>query len=257
MCESGRAAGALAREQLGTRRALGLPMSAVPTLHRTHAATPAAASVPRFLPRIAPAPISLLDVRSTELMRRYQSSRDADAFGDLYELNRPRIERLVKSCLRYGAPDLDEQEIVQDVFVSVVRSAHAFRPDREGSFRHWTAQIARNAVRRALRDRRRQQIEKVIPLPETLAMPAHRAVDLEPLNGWIEALPVVLAAFSCALVQLGARDREVLLATEVEQIPYADLARQRGLRSGTVRMVVFRARRRLLEHVEAALNCAR
>ncbi len=191
--------------------------------------------------------------RSDTLMRRFQSTREGETFDELYRENRPRIERIVASCLRFGAGDLDGEEIVQDVFVSVYRSAHCFRPGAQDAFGRWSSQIARNAVRRALKDRTRRRRVGSAPLLETMAAPATNPAEREILNATAAALVCTLLAFAQSLGELIPRDREILGEADLQQAPYADIGRRHRMRPGTVRMIVFRARRRLFARVEARL----
>lgn len=185
-------------------------------------------------------------------MRRFQGSRDENAFSELYSLNQPRIQRLVNSCLRFGAGDLSGEDIVQDVFVSVFRSAHCFRPDRDNAFRTWTAQIARNAVRRALRERRAHEMQDCGILEILPACP-RASEGMQTVEDGARALPVLLIAFAAAFEKLLPRDRAILEEAEILNLPYERIAARHSMRRGTVRMVVFRARRRMYAFAETLL----
>ncbi|MFN0205714.1 MAG: RNA polymerase sigma factor [Planctomycetota bacterium] len=204
-------------------------------------------------PRADRAPVVFYDAKSTELMRRFQNSGDGESFNMIYNLNAPRIERIVKSCLRYGARDIDASEIVQDVFVSIFRSAGHFRPERENAFRFWSSQIARNSVRKALRDRRACREQSSDLMMETLATRPNVAEEGEALNSGTLAFPVLLLALAAAMEKLLLRDFAVLVESEILEMDYLEIARRHNLRPGTVRMVVFRARHRLFAKTESLL----
>ena len=186
-------------------------------------------------------------------MRRFQTQRDEETFAELYRANIPRIERIVQSCLRFGARDLDSEEITQEVFVSVFRSAHRFRFERECSFRLWSAQIARNAVRHALRQRRERKSRESGAILEVLAARPSRPEEGEVWHAGQSALPALLCALWTGLETLGVRDRDVLLAADAGGESYGSIGARLGLRRATVRMVVFRARRRLFAKMETSL----
>lgn len=194
------------------------------------------------------------DQTSTELMRRFQTTGDAETFDRLYEANADRISRVVSSCLRFGAGDLDASEIVQDVFVNVFRFARCFRADAASAFRRWSAEIARNAVRRAIRDRSRRRARMVglVHLVE-VAGRATPAEDVEQERSIRDVYPLFLSAYAHAYARLAPRDRAVLQAVEVEQRPYSKVGAKLGARTGAVKMIVFRARRRLLDEVARVL----
>lgn len=239
-------------------------MSAVPSLWSL-ATNPGKSdtSIRKFKISAAPATaprtnaLSFFDAKSTELMRRFQGSNDEIAFQELYRLNAPRIARIVNSCLRYGAPDLTSDDIVQDVFVSVFRSAHRFRPDRENAFRYWSSQIARNAVRRALRDRRVREMHNSGAPLDYIPVKAETSAQSESVSEGCAAVPLLLLALAHAFEAQLPRDREILEETEMLNLRYEQIAVRRGMRHGTVRMVVFRARNRLFEKLESLLYPSR
>jgi RNA polymerase sigma-70 factor, ECF subfamily len=207
----------------------------------------------RFGGDSATSPVLFEDAASSELMRRFQTNHDGESFAQLYRLNAPRIGRIVQSCLRFGARDLDGDQILQDVFVSVFRSAHRFRFERDCSFRRWSAQIARNAVRHALRERRERKVHETGAVLEVLVAKPQRPEEGEVFNAGQTAVPVLLLAMAEAVERLAPRDREVLTAADAEGESYAAIGARRRMRRATVRMVVFRARRRWFEQVEALL----
>lgn len=185
-------------------------------------------------------------------MRRFQQSGDGLTFYEIYQNNEARIRKIVESCLRFGARDICAEEIVQNVFVSIFRSAARFRPGLDDAFKNWSAQIARNAVRRALREHKHWSRFSGV-LHEH-----HAAPPVDPCSPGLFAecglaYRLILAAIAHAQAGLLPRDREVLHAAEVELLDYREIARRFSMRPATVRMVIFRARRRLYDRVEALL----
>ncbi|MBI3820526.1 MAG: sigma-70 family RNA polymerase sigma factor [Planctomycetes bacterium] len=197
--------------------------------------------------------VNFIDAKSTDLMRRFQNVADDEVFGEIYRLNATRIEKVVNSCLRFAPADLSPEDIIQDVFISVFRSARHFHPEQPNSFRVWTSQIARNAVRRALRGRRGIKIQNGGAILEWLPARAETSENSQFLRDGARALPVLLAAFAAALESLLPRDRQILEAAEVRGESYEQIAATHRLRRATVRMIVFRARQRLVEGVESLL----
>lgn len=197
--------------------------------------------------------IRLEDARSSELMSQFQREHDEQVFAQLYALNAPRLERIVQACLRFGAPSLDAGEILQDVFVSVFRSAHRFRHEQASSFRIWSAQIARNAVRNALRERRLRKSRERSAILETLASRPEHPEAAQVWNEGRAAYPLVLMALAQGVDLLAERDRDVLVAADLDGESYGSIGARYGLRCATVRMVVFRARHRLFAHAERFL----
>ncbi|NWF99934.1 MAG: RNA polymerase sigma factor [Thermoanaerobaculaceae bacterium] len=153
--------------------------------------------------------------------------------GDTYRLCRRML----------GDPE-EAMEATQDTFLRVVRALPAFRG--EASFRTWVLGIAINVCRtrltsRAWRDRQRwvslspaeaERSEEVVPEPsDPRPDPERRA--------WAAELR---RALGTALGKLTREHREVLLLHEMTQLDYEELARVLGVRVGTVKSRMARAR---------------
>jgi RNA polymerase sigma-70 factor (ECF subfamily) len=125
-----------------------------------------------------------------------------------------------------GRPDVAE-DVVQDVFVRVVRGLETYRAD--GRDAAWLFAIAR----RLLLDRHRAAVRR----PEAAeADPNAHAVD----PGQERSL-----AIDEALAQLPDDDRDVFLMREVGGLGYDDIAAASGLTPDAVRSRIYRARMRL------------
>jgi RNA polymerase sigma-70 factor, ECF subfamily len=117
-------------------------------------------------------------LREKELVRRV-AHRDRRAFEELYNLYHRRLARfLTRLTQRYDVAE----EIINDTFWVVWRSAHEFRGDSQPST--WILGIAyrkaRNAFRSASRARARENLPG-LPAPLTSEEPAHA----EELRDWL------------------------------------------------------------------------
>jgi RNA polymerase sigma-70 factor (ECF subfamily) len=91
--------------------------------------------------------------RSTLLMR-VRDPADGRAWGEFLRLYEPLLTAYVR---RRGPGEDDTREIVQDVFVRLVRTLPDFRLDRQkGRFRTWLWQICQSALVDWARRRRRR-----------------------------------------------------------------------------------------------------
>jgi RNA polymerase sigma-70 factor (ECF subfamily) len=128
------------------------------------------------------------------------------------------------------------EELTQETFLVVLRSASAYQP--EALFRTYIYSIAFNV----LRTYRRKT--------------AFRATFLGIVNSPFEpSAPSSLdddMAIRQALARLGSIDREILLLREFEQLAYAEIATLLNLPLNTVRSRLFRARMALREILAAA-----
>lgn len=85
--------------------------------------------------------------QSIELVQRIQGG-DGDAMNELFERYRPRLRRIVS--VQLGARlqrHLDEDDILQDVFLVAARKLAEFQPSSQRSLLQWFAKIALNEVR--------------------------------------------------------------------------------------------------------------
>ena len=85
--------------------------------------------------------------RSIELIERFQGGEDS-ALNELFTRYRDRLCRIV--AIRMGPhlrQLLDEEDIVQDVFVVAARRIGDFTPSGHGSILRWLAAIAENQLR--------------------------------------------------------------------------------------------------------------
>lgn len=75
------------------------------------------------------------------LARLQQSADDRDAWNEFAELYTPFLYHWAR---RVGASGADAEDLVQDVFVVLVRKMPHFAYDRDGSFRAWLRTVTRN-----------------------------------------------------------------------------------------------------------------
>lgn len=200
------------------------------------------------------------DRRLTELMVRFQSSRESADFEALYAAGAEDVLQWIRSLLRQGGAQLDASELLQDTFVNVYRYPSGFRPEHAGSFRVWVRTIAGNAVRRA----RRRAAPRASALEEQLsepcdpgASPLQQAYGREQALVFARSLRLLYTATLSAFERLRPRDRRALELVELEGQPYAEAGPRLGVPPENMKMIVFRARRRLLLEIGAALRCDR
>jgi RNA polymerase sigma factor (sigma-70 family) len=120
----------------------------------------------------------------SSLIRRVHDTADASSWGEFVELYEPLLVSYVRS--RGLGPD-DARDVVQEIFVALVRSLPAFELDRaRGRFRTWLWQVATNAVAAwAGRQRRRSNAEDGwCQRREALGPGGGRGPDAE----WLDAL---------------------------------------------------------------------
>jgi RNA polymerase sigma-70 factor (ECF subfamily) len=109
-----------------------------------------------------------------------------------------------------------------------------FDPARS-RFSTWLFTIARNRCINAMKKKRPVCIDR-LPEGEDPCHPAERAAERE-----------LLARLDTALETLPAGQRRAFILAEFEALPYEQIAQIEGIRIGTIRSRISRARRRLAE----------
>jgi len=129
-----------------------------------------------------------------ELVARSLEGDDA-AFQVLYRGHAGRVKAYF---LRSGFAGADADDLVQDVFIRVFKSLHAFDASR-GTFAQWSAVIARNVARRHYPRRTDpeqfdpQLADEVFSGPENPGQSPETREEVDALAGCIESLPPVPA----------------------------------------------------------------
>ena len=162
---------------------------------------------------------------------------DREAFGELYRRCRPDIYRYAAHMC--GSPAVAE-DVVQDVFMAVIRDAGRYRPGRSG-VRPWLLGIAHNHVRRW----RHRRIFAPLPLSEFDESAAGRRLTAEtdPIGDMTRARHE--AELARALLALPARYREAIVLCDLQELSYETAAAALGCAVGTVRSRLHRGRARL------------
>ena len=187
---------------------------------------------------------SLADESDDDLLQRAASGSE-EAFVTLYRRHQGRVFRF---ALRMSGNEATAEEVVQDVFLLVIRGPVRYRAT-QGSFSAWLLGVARHHVLRVLdRNPRKALAEPGNPDAPDLSM---------------DALSALLAressdAVRCAILSLPPAYREVLALCDLEELDYADAARAVGCSLGTIRSRLHRARNLLAAKLSAdrAKGCA-
>ena len=142
----------------------------------------------------------------------------------------PFVRRVVRERVRSG----EEDDVVQEVLLSIHSARHTYRPGRP--LAPWVRAIARNAsidwLRREIRLRRRTSDT------DTAAIPAPEAA------GDVEARPLP-PSLRRALEKLPEPQREAVLLLKVEGLSVAEAARRVGVSPGAIKLRAHRGYRAL------------
>lgn len=197
---------------------------------------------------------------ATALMDLFRRTGDTEVFECLVQWVTPQLWARVRSRLRGLGSQFDPHEVLQDVIVNIYRYPDRFQATRPGAFAAWSSMIVDNAIRRQMRransgiagstcsSDRLEQIDAHSPEP------CHLAVEHEESEATARAFQFVLSGYLQAYQLLSERERFVLQMVEVRGMRYAELASIVGIRPEALKMVVFRARKRLFDRIERLMN---
>ena len=196
----------------------------------------------------------------TALMALFRDRREESTFAALYEFARAGLLEWI-SGLAGARRRTEPAELLQDTFVNVYRYASSFRDEHPRSFRVWSRTIAGNVVRRAVR-RAGEKWARTLPEGGEEPADAHAsplgAMELdEEQRSMLGAWMIVLSQYANAYHELCARDRLALELVEVEELSYAEAGARLHVGISNMKMIMFRARRRLRARIGAALESSR
>ena len=171
-------------------------------------------------------------VPDDELLRQ-AAAGDAQAFAELFRRRHPDVFRF---ALHLTGSVPTAEDVVQDVFMVVVRDGARYEPGR-ATVAAWLCGIARNFVRQRLeRDRRLTTVDfaddgEPSAVDDGAADPLAgllRAERIETLRRAVQALPLPY--------------REAVVLCDLQEMSYGDAAAALGCPVGTVRSRLHRAR---------------
>jgi len=156
------------------------------------------------------------------LLGRISLGQDRQAFAELFLFFAPRIKSMM---MKSGADAALAEDIAQDVFSSVWRKAHLYRPDR-GTAAAWIFTIARN---RRIDKLRRQSAQPYLDVDE-IELAADDPDAETALAARDDAKRV-----ACAMAELPPEQRDVIQLAYIEDLAQGEIARRLDLPLGTVK----------------------
>ena len=247
----------------------------------TAVATPASAIPPSVLARLAPTLQSLPPGLRTELKDRAASLRAAghltqealasllmeafartqniECFSLLYELCHRQILLVILKRLRFAHPGIDPKDVLQDVFLSIYRYPHRFRNEKDCSFRNWSFSIVRNTLLKHMRSVPRTEVDldplaEVVEDERTLSPDQVLSEDEESGRASQMYALCLLAYRTVFENELKEREKKALVWIEVKGLKYRRAAERMGVRLENLKMIVCRARKKLLRAMAELLE---
>lgn len=151
---------------------------------------------------------------------------EAPSWEQIVHENSARIYRL---AYRLTGNRYDAEDLTQDTFVRVFRSLHTYRP---GTFEGWLHRITTNLFLDQVRRRRRIQMETLGERDFATPRSVEDCYEMTSLDMDIQR----------ALIALPPEYRAAVVLCDVEGLTYEEIGRTLGIKLGTVRSRIHRAR---------------
>jgi len=154
---------------------------------------------------------------------------DPEAFQGIIEHYQGPVLRWLRHLIGH---EQASEDIAQDVFMTVYMQLKSYDPARS-RFSTWLFTIARNKAINALKKKR----------PVCVAAVPEGVDDRDPMDASMEK--EMMGRLDRELDRLPARQKRAFIWAEFEQLPYEEIARIEGVRLGTIKSRINRARTKL------------
>ena len=182
-----------------------------------------------------------LSTTDEQLIARYQASRSTADLDELFERHLGRVRNLAYRIVLCNAA---ADDITQEVFVKVIRSANTFRG--EAGFSTWLYRIAVNTSKEHLR--KQSRVKKLHEdLPATSDHPSAQP-DQAAIHG------ETVAEVESALAQLSPKLRAAIVLTAIEQLSPKEAATIERCATATMHWRIHQARKQLKQFLHEVLK---
>ena len=171
---------------------------------------------------------------SDEQLIEWVAQGDASCLGTLFERHNRSVYQFVRQMTRHSE---QAEDLVQDIFLKILRKAGSYR--RQGSFKAWMFNIARNMTLDHLRKAKRR--DDLVPVATS--------IDADPVD--YRSAEVAAAssermnALATALANLPTAIQEVIWLGRFEFDNYEELGQALGCKAATARVRMHRAMQQL------------
>lgn len=173
------------------------------------------------------------DGKDLQMLVRKAQQGDTEAFGKVYD-------HFFTPVYRYTAfrvPEEVAEDLVAEIFIQAWEKLHTYKERKNISFGAWLFRIARHKVVDVYRSQRFfEEVSDAVEDPDSM----NRA------DSSVKRKETVVIVRS-ALNQLPKRYREILLLSYMADLPHDEIARVLRLSEGAVRVLKFRALKKLEE----------
>jgi len=193
------------------------------------------------------------------LMDTFRAEASVAAYTLLFELNVRPFTLVASRLMRMTGSRADPNDILQEAFLAIYRYPTRFDASKPNSFRNWSYSILRNTVYRSMHKESRDGIPADLlsdVLVDTNATsPLDATADVEADLAMRKVYGLFLALYLEAFDgELKDRDRRALHLVEVDGLGYRDAAAELGIKVENFKMVVCRARKKIVQYMVRVLG---
>ena len=195
------------------------------------------------------------EVNDEELMSRIRDG-DEEAFRHLIERHQDRVYGTVARMMGGAGPEAEE--VAQDIFLRVWRSAGTYRP--EAKFTTWLMTIVRNLVfTRSGQRARRKEIDGEDRVDEETGESAMASEPDPKVSTPAEALSFqdLERAVEAACADLPESQRLVVHLRQYEGMEFEEIGKITGMSLTAVKSLMFRARETLKKKLSGYLTASK
>jgi len=171
---------------------------------------------------------------SDEQLIEWVARGDASCLGTLFERHNRSVYQFCRQMTRQS---VQSEDLVQEIFLKILRKAGSFR--RQGSFKAWMFNIARNTTLDYLRKMKRR--EDLVPMDASTEAEAVDHRSAEDAAAGKQNVGLVARA----LANLPTAVQEVIWLGRFEFDTYEELGQALGCKPGTARVRMHRAMQQL------------
>lgn len=171
---------------------------------------------------------------SDEQLIEWVANGDSSCLGTLFERHHRGVYQF---CLQMTRNPESAEDVVQEVFMNVLRKARTFRHD--GTFKAWLFNIARNATLGYLRKNRRHA--QMAPLDDHIEATLVDHHSAEQAAAGAQKIGLLQKA----LARLPGQFQEIIWLGRFEFATFEELAQALGCKTGTARVRMHRAMQQL------------
>jgi len=186
--------------------------------------------------------ISAAAAEERQLVRRAQRG-DKESFEVLVERHQHRVFAVARGILKRQE---DVEDIAQQVFVKAYFSLKRF--DQRAAFSTWLYKITVNECWDLLRKRKARPLVYEADFSEEQSRQFSATQQKADAGPDTSERMAMRQRLDNMLAQLDDRDRAMLILKEVEGFSVEEIADSLGLNANTVKVRLFRARRRIVEY---------